>query len=271
MAGVIKGVAINFNRYRGLLKQLVLRDIKLKYRRSVLGYLWSVLNPLMIMTVMTIVFSRLFRFQIPNFPVYLLSGQVIFNFFSTVTSQSCYSILDNGSLIRKVYLPKYIFVFSRVTSGFVDFLFSLIALLIVIIVTMFFPEKFPNTHLSFWNLLFVIPALEVYIFSLGCGMFLAQANVFFRDIQYIYSVFTTALSYLTPLFYPVEILPEKIRFVIEYFNPLTLYVGMFRQCVYQNQMVNPMHILWGACWALGAMFIGSLCFKKAQDKFILYI
>ena len=182
MANTIKGVAVNMNRYKGLLKQLVLRDIKLKYRRSVLGYLWSVLNPLMIMTVMTIVFSHLFRFEIRNFPVYLLCGQVLFNFFSTVTNQSCSAILNNGPLIRKIYVPKYIFVFSRVTSGFVDFLFSIIALLLVIIVTMFFPEKFGQTHLSFWNLLFIIPVIELYIFSLGCGMFLSQANVFFRDL-----------------------------------------------------------------------------------------
>lgn len=271
MANVIKGVVVNMNHYKGLLKQLIKRDVKLKYRRSVLGYVWSVLNPLLTMIVMTVVFSHFFRFDIKNFPVYLLSGQVIFTFFSTATSRACFSILENGSLIRKIYVPKYIFVFSRVTSAFVDYLFSITALLLVMIITMFFPQKFGGTTFSFWNLLFIIPSLEIYIFSMGIGMFLAQANVFFRDIQYLWGVFCTALSYLTPLFYPITILPSTVRFIVEKFNPLFLYVDMFRQCVYQNQMINPWQILWGFCWAFGAFLIGSLLFKKNQDKFILYI
>mgnify|MGYP002627374668 FL=1 len=136
---------------------------------------------------------------------------------------------------------------------------------------MFFPERFGETHLSFWNLLFIIPAIEVYIFSLGCGMFLAQANLFFRDIQYIYSIFITALSYLSAIFYPIEILPGIVRVIVEKCNPMFLYIDMFRQCIYLNQMINPMQILWGLCWGVGAMLIGSFFFKKNQDKFILYI
>lgn len=271
MANIITGAVNNTIHYRGLLKQLIVRDVKLKYRRSVLGYVWSVLNPLMIMTVLTIVFSHFFRHNIQNFPVYLLSGQVLFSFFNTVTTRSCYAILENSSLIRKIYVPKYIFVFSRVTSGFVDYLFSIAALVIVMAFTAFFPQRFGGTNFSFWNLLFFIPSIEVYIFSLGVGLFLAQANVFFRDIQYIYSVFMTALTYLTPLFYPIDILPGKVRFFVENLNPLYLYVDMFRQCVYQGKMIDPKMILIGMCWALGAMLIGCIFFKKNQDNFILYV
>lgn len=263
MANIMVSTFSNMNKYRGLIKQLVSRDIKLKYRRSVLGYIWSVLNPLLTMIVLTIVFSKIFRFSITNFPLYMLSGQIVFNYFGSSTNLSCSSILDNGSLIKKTYVPKYIFVFSRITSGFVDYGFSLIALIFVMI--------FTKGTFSVYNLLFIIPSLEVYVFALGVGLLLAQANVFFRDIQYIYNVLITALSYLTPLFYPIEILPEGVKVFVTKFNPLYLYVTMFRQCVYENVMIDFHMVLSGLLWAFGAMVIGSFFFKKNQDSFILYI
>ena len=263
MNKVIKGALKGTYRYRGLIKQLVVRDIKLKYRRSVLGYFWSILNPLLTMLIMTIVFSHMFRFKINNFPVYLLCGNIIFGFFSTTTTKCCRAVLDNASLIKKVYLPKYIFVFSKVTSGFVDFLFSLAALILVLLIT--------KSKFSFYNLLFIIPCIEVYIFSLGIGLFLAQANVFFRDIQYLYGVFCTALSYLSVLFYPIDVLPDKVRFFVEYFNPLYIYITMFRQCVHLNTSIDTLLIVRGFLWAVGAFLFGAFCFKKTQGSFILYI
>ena len=156
------------NKYRGLVKQLVTRDIKLKYRRSVLGYVWSVMNPLMTMIVLTIVFSTFFKFEIQNFPVYLLCGSVIFGYYSTATTGACSSIIENGSLIRKTYVPKYIFVFSKVTSAFVDFLFSLAALVFVMI--------FTHAKFSPMNIMFIIPSLEIYIFSIGMGLLLSTCS-----------------------------------------------------------------------------------------------
>ena len=263
MEKIIKGAIKNIYKYRGLLKHLITRDIKLKYRRSVLGYLWSVLNPLMIMIVMTIVFSRMFRWEIRNYPMYLLCGQVIYNFYHFATSMSCQAILNNAALIKKVYVPKYIFVFSRVTSCFVDFLFSLAALVIVMIIT--------RNGFGFYNLLFVIPCIELFFFSLGIGLFLSQANVFFRDIQYLYGVFCTVLYYLTPIFYPMQALPEGVYFAVEHFNPLYLYVTMFRQSVYANEIIDYHMIIYGLLWAIGAIFFGIIFFKKNQDKFILFV
>ena len=165
--------------YRDLLKELVSRDLKLKYRRSFLGYVWSVLNPLMIMVIMYIVFSNIFRWNIPYYPVYLISGQMMFNFFSASTTQSIYSITDNASLLKKTYVPKYIFTLSKVTSGMLDFLFSLGAMFLVIIFT-----KTP----FHWSMLAIpLVAAQLYLFCLGVGLFMSAANVFFRDIQYIYS------------------------------------------------------------------------------------
>lgn len=263
MIHTINGAITNTIKYKGLTKQLIQRDIKLRYRRSVLGYVWSVLNPLMIMIVMTIVFSHFFRFSIQNFPVYLLAGNVIFNFFSTSTTASCYTIIDNGALIRKTYVPKYIFVLSKVTSCFVDFFFSLAALILVMLIT--------KSHFSFYNLLFFIPAIEVYIFSLGVALFISQATVFFRDVVHIYAVVITIFSYITPLFYPIEILPDNIRPIIEKYNPIYLFVKLFRDCVYSGTRLNLHQVMYGAFWATGAFIIGTLFFKRKQDKFILYI
>lgn len=263
MYRLLKGTTANLTKYRGLLKQLVSRDIKLKYRRSVLGYIWSVLNPLMTMIVLTIVFSNFFKFDITNFPVYLLCGQVVFGYFSAATTGSCFSIIENGALIKKTYVPKYIFVFSKITSAFVDYIFSLAALIFVMI--------FTKASFSSYNFLFIIPSIQIYVFSLGMGLLLAQANVFFRDIHYIYTVVITAFSYLTPLFYPLEILPEGVKSFIVNFNPLYFFVTMFRQCVYENSMIDWNLALKGGIWAIGALVVGSFFFKRNQNDFILYI
>ena len=171
--------------YRDLLIELVTKDVKLKYRRSFLGYLWSILNPLMIMLVMVIVFSSIFRFDIDHYPVYLIIGQTIYNYVNNATVHAIYSVTDNGALLKKVYVPKYIFPLSKVTSDLVDFLFSLGAMVLVMLIT--------GTQFSVYLILLPYVAIQIYVFSLGMGMFLAQASVFFRDIRYIYNVFLTAL------------------------------------------------------------------------------
>lgn len=167
-----------FYAFDELLKQLIIRDVKLKYRRSYLGYLWSILNPLMLMMVLVVIFSNLFRFDIPNFPLYLISGQFLFSFMTEATNMSVSSITGNASLIKKTYVPKYIFTVSKVGSSLVNLLFSLGALLLVMV--------FTNAEFS-WNLLFFpIIIFEVFIFSLGLGLWLSAITVFFRDVQYLW-------------------------------------------------------------------------------------
>lgn len=250
-------------KYKDLLKQLVARDIKLKYRRSFLGYLWSILNPLLIMIVMTIVFSTMFKRNIENFPVYLFTGQMMFNFMNQSTHQAISSITGNGSLLKKTYVPKYIFTVSKITSGLVDFFFSLGALVIVMIAT----------DASFTPCLLLVPfvALQLYVFCVGLGMFLAQANVFFRDIQYIYNAVTTAWMYLTPIFYPIESLPEKVIWVVKHLNPMYFYVGQFRDIAYYGNIPGPKIVFAGCVTALLMLILGVKSFLKTQDKFILYI
>ncbi len=254
----------NLFKYKELLKQLVTRDVKLRYRRSFLGYIWSILNPLMVMTVLTIVFSYFFKRNIKNYPVYYLTGQLLMAFFSGASNSAMVSIVANASLLKKIYIPKYIFVLGSVTTAFIlEFLFPIGALLIVMAVT--------RSPVSFYNLLFFLPAIELYIFSLGTGLFLAQANVFFRDIVYLWKVFIMALTYLTPIFYPIEILPPKVSYAITNFNPMYTYIKQFRDFMYDNKFTDPYLILKGFIIAFVMLIIGLAVFKKNQNKFILHI
>lgn len=252
-----------FYKYKDLIVLLVSRDLKLKYRRSFLGYLWSVLNPLLIMIVLTAVFSSMFHKDIVNFPVYLLAGRTIFEFVTGSTSQALYSVTSNAALLKKTYVPKYIFTFSKITSNLVDMILSLGALAIVMIVT--------KAHFTFYILLSPLVILQVYIFSCGLGFFLAQANVFFRDIQYIYKAVTTAWLYVTPIFYPIETLSKELQFLIKAFNPLYYYVAQFRDFVYLGQFPGP-RIFWGG-WLMAILMLifGIWTFQRSKDKFILYI
>lgn len=253
--------------YRDLLKLLVSKDIKLKYRRSVLGYLWSVLNPLLIMAVMSIVFSAMFNRNIDHFPVYLFCGQLLFNFMNTSTHQAIYSITSNAALLKKTYVPRYIFTVAKITSGMMDLVFSLGALVIVMLVMMFAT----GFRFSWYNLLFPVVVLQLYLFCIGLGLFLAQANVFFRDIQYIYNALTTAWMYLTPIFYPIEALPELVQWCIKRFNPMYFYVAQFRDLVYWGRLPGWGIITAGCVTAVATLIIGIWSFKRSQDKFILYI
>lgn len=252
-----------FIQYKDLIKELVSRDIKLKYRRSFLGYIWSVLNPLLIMVVMTVVFSAMFKRNIENYPVYLLCGRMLFEFMTTSTNGAMRSVTGNASLLKKTYIPKYIFTLAKVTSCLIDFIFSLGALLIVMVAT---GAKF---H---WQILLTpLVIIQLYIFCCGVGFLLAQLHVFFRDIQYIYKAVTTAWMYLTPIFYPLEQLPEIVQLLIKAVNPMYYYVAQFRDMVLYGRLPGP-RIFWGGwIFAFVMLFIGVWSFKKNKDKFILYI
>lgn len=252
-----------FYRYRYLMQQLVAKDVKLKYRRSFLGYVWSILNPLMIMVIMVIVFSNMFRSDIENFPVYLIIGQTLFNFMSESTTQAIFSIIGNAALLKKTYVPKYVFTVAKVTSSFVNTIFALGAMVVVFVVC----KVMPNIYF----LLIPLILLQEYIFCLGLGMLLAQGTVFFRDIQHIYSAVTTVWMYLTPMFYPVTLLPEWLRFLVIHFNPMYFYITQFRQIVLECRMPDPYLIIAGMVTAIVALVVGTAAFLKTQNKFILYI
>lgn len=252
----------HFLKYRPLLRELVVRDLKVKYRRSFLGYLWSLLNPLLMMVVMSVVFSYMFRFDIPNYPLYLICGQTLWNFFNESTNMALYSVLQNGALIKKVYIPKFIFPVSRVFSSFVTMSFSLVAILIVMLAT--------GTAMHWEILLFPIPLFLLLVFSMGLGMMLSGLAVYFRDITHLYGVITLAWMYATPIFYPLDAIPAEVAVWIEK-NPMYLYITFFRDLVLYGTIPQP--AIWIGCvvWSLLATVIGLLVFRKLQKNFILYL
>ena len=258
---VVSQIAI-FKRFRHLLILMVKRDFTTRYRRSVLGVLWSLLNPLLTMLVLTLVFSTIFRFGIPNFPVYLLSGQLIFSFFSESTTLAMGSIIGGAGIIKKVYVPKYIFPVSRVLSSMVNLFFSFIAFLFVVFAT--------RAPLHWTIFLIPIPILYTLIFSFGIALLLSSLAVFFRDLTYIYGIMITLLTFLTPLFYPVDILPDRVFYLI-HLNPMFHYVTYFRSLAIDGAIPGLWENIICTGFALGALCFGLYVSVLQQDKYILYL
>lgn len=256
------GAAAHLKKYTPLMRELVQRDLKVKYRRSVLGYLWSLLNPLLMMSVMSYVFSAVFQSTIPNFPLYLICGQTLWNFFSESTGMAMYSVLQNASLIKKVYIPKFIFPISRILSSFVTMSFSLAAILIVML--------FTRARLSWAMLLFWVPLTFLFLFCCGVGLVLAALSVYFRDITHLYGVLTLAWMYATPVFYDAAVLPANVRATIAW-NPMYYYISFFRSLILYGQV--PGKSVWLICagCSAAALGLGLWAFRRLQKNFILYI
>lgn len=269
----IKSYCADFWRYRYLLYNLIGRDFTLKYRRSVLGVVWSVLNPLLMNGVMVVVFSTVFDTRgngINNFAVYLIIGQLMFNFFNEATGMAMNSMLGAAPLIKKVYIPKYIFPLEKVTFALVNCLFSFIALVIVMIITG--APVYATVPLALFSV------ITLYIFSLGIGLMLAAATVFFRDIIHLWGVFTLALMYFSAIFYDAQNLGSYAigNFEISMptlvgFNPIYWYITAFRYPVLDGRGLS-----WNIIWicslcAIVALVLGLFVFRRQQDKFVLHI
>lgn len=259
---IILNFIYNFLKYFELLKQLVVRDLKVKYRHSILGILWSILNPLLSMVVISIVFSNLFRFDIDNFAVYFMSGSLMFSFFSEATSVAMTSVIGGASLISKVYIPKYLFPLSKCLSSFVHFVLSFVALFIIMLIT--------GININYT--IFAIPLVFalILVFSIGISLILSSVAVFFRDMTHLYSVLTMMMMYMTPIFYPASIVPEKFKFIQDY-NPLYYYVLSFREIVLEQRLPSLDLIMICSAMSVTALLIGLFIFYKRQDKFILHL
>lgn len=250
------------DKYRFLISQLVLRDFKTKYKRSILGVFWSFLNPLLTMTVQYFVFSAFFKTETKNYPVYLLIGVICYSFFNEATTMCLTSISHNDRLITKVYVPKYIFPLSRTISSSVNLIISLIPLLIVCLFTGLFLKKAAILALFFFGCLI--------IFVLGFGMILATLMVFFRDVQFLWSVICMIWMYATPIFYPASIIPPKYSFV-QTLNPLYQCIKNIRICLIDG--ISPEPRAYATTFVMAAfwLILGAFIFKKKQDKFTLYL
>jgi len=251
-----------FNKYRFLLFNLVVKDFKLKYRRSVLGILWSMLNPLIMMFIITAVFANIFRMDDELFAVYYLTGWLIFNLVTEGTMGAMGSIIGGSALIKKVYIPKYIFPLEKCLFALVNTFFAMLPLFVVMF---FLGMPIPPTILLFW-----VPMLYALIFSIGLGLILSTLAVFFRDIIHLYTVWTTAWMFLTPIIYPIEQLSENMQANIR-FNPLYHFINMYRDIMMEGTLPGLKEHLICAGIAMAFLVAGLIIFKLKQGRFILYI
>lgn len=249
-------------KYSSLLGQLVYRDFRVKYKASTLGAVWSFLNPLLTMLVYLFVFSTIFQSDIEYFPVYLMSGIVLFNYFIESTSLGLSSIVGNSALITKVYMPKVIYPLSRVLSSAINLGVSLIPLLIVMMVT-----GVPFTK-SMWLLPFVI--MYLLMFSLGMSLILSTMYVFFRDTQFLWSVLLTLWNFLSPVFYPESIIPAQF-ITLYHMNPMYQILFFMRCIVIGGVSPNPVTYLYCTIASGGVLLLGLWIFRKNQDKFVLHL
>lgn len=249
-------------RYEFLLKQLIARDFKIKYKRSALGMAWSILNPLLTMAVQYVVFSTIFKSDIDNFPVYLLCGIVFFNFFNEAVSMGMMSITSNASLIKKVYIPKYVFPVSRILSSMVNLLLSMVPLLLVMIIT--------GTPFRPALILIVYAVACLLGFVMGMGLLLTTAMTFFQDVQFLWGIASMLWMYTTPIFYPETIIPPNLLPLFR-MNPMYQYITFVRTCVLEGVSPEPMSYLWCLLSAGIVFLLGAAVFKRYQNEFVQYL
>lgn len=267
-ADKIVHVSSAYAKDRFILQQLVSKDFKLRYRRSVLGVVWSVLNPLLMMIVMSFVFSYFLRgSSVENYPLYLIVGNITFSLMNESTSAGLRSIIDAAPLLKKVRVDRWVFPVQKVFSAAFNFSFSLIAVAVV----MLFFRVVPT-----WHIVWMIPALALLmVFCMGISLLIGSLAVFFRDLIHLWSVVITAWTYLTPIFWDLSLLTGSSapRFVIAVvkLNPMYNYLEMMRCAIVYQTSPDPAVIALCAVWAVALLALGFFVFRRTEHKFILYI
>lgn len=251
-----------FKQYSNLFVELVRKGIKLKYRRSYLGVIWSMVEPLLTMIVLTLVFGTLLGHNGRDFPVYILSGRLLYTLFSQSTTTALKSIRQNEGMIKKVYVPKYLYPLAGITFNYVLFLISLVVLAIVSL----FLGVYPTVRV----LLAIVPLLVLFLLSVGVGMILATVGVFFRDMEYLWNIALMLIMYTCAIFYyPDVILESNVSWLLD-FNPLFCVITNFRSCIFGEAM-NMKLLIYAVAFSVVCIIFGGFIFRKNEDKFILYI
>lgn len=264
----------NFRRYSYLLGQLVKKNIKLRYRRSYLGMLWTLIEPLLTMIVLSVVFGGLLgrdatdpAFAGVPFPVYVLTGRLLYSFFSSSTNAAMKSIRRNGAMIKKVYVPKYIYPFSGILANFIIFLISLVVLFGVMV--FFVATGQYDAPINGYMFMSIIPLLNLFLLAMGVGMILSTLCVFFRDIEYLWSVVLMLIMYCSAIFYFVSNMGESTQKIIK-LNPLFGVIDNFRRSFF-GQPFDMTLLIYTSVFAVGSLVVGIIVFYKKQDSFILNI
>jgi len=246
-------------RYRNLVSQMVRRDILTRYKRSVLGVAWTMLNPLGTAIILVLVFSNVFGISSPGYPIYVLSGIIAWNFFSQTTNAAMVNLVWGGDLLRRIYIPRTIFAVSSVGTGLVNLCLSLVPLLLFVIIF-----KIPITPALFF---LPIPILFLAMFSLGIGLFISSIAIYYSDIAEMYQIFLMAWFYLSPIIYTDELLPEKILALIKIFNPMYYLINLFRIPILYGTIPELSVILISGAWAIVSIVVGWFVFTKRADEF----
>lgn len=249
---------ITLIRYRDLLYQFVASSIKTRYKRSFLGVIWTLLNPLMMMIVLTLVFTNLFRFTIQYYPVYLLSGLIMWNFFANSTTQALQGMILSGGLLNRIYVPKSVFTFSALGTGLVNLGISIIPLIAIML------GLGMKIHLSI--MMMPLAVILLAIFSLGIGLILAAAAVYFADMLPVYEVLLTLWMYATPIIYPTEILPPERVWLLK-LNPMYYLLQVFRQPLYEGIVPEWRDWAIAATIALAVLIAGSVIFTSRINEY----
>lgn len=264
-----------FKKYQNLLKELTMKNVKLKYRHSWLGIFWSFLQPLLNMVVLSVVFGGIFGKKSEDiicYPVFLFTGRLLFTFFTSSTKQAMCSFRVNQAIIKKVYVPKYMYPLSSILSNFVTFAISLLCLITVWI---FFKitgiSGGSGLYITWYALLCFIPMALLLIFSTGVGLILSVIAVYFRDVEYIWDVLTQLLFYMVPILYPLQQITSNWIPIIIKINPLYSMIELFRQCVLYGQMMSWKLFLYAFVVSAVTLLIGIWFFNKKSDDIIFHL
>lgn len=252
----------NIKIYQFLFEELVKRDFKQKYKRTVLGMVWSVLSPLLMLCVMSIIFGQFFGRSTTHYIIYLFSGQIVFNYYTESTNEGMNALMGNVGIFGKINVPKYLFLFSKNVSAFINF-----GIILLIYFAFVFFDGIPFT----WKFLcLVYPIICLVFINLGIGLILSALYIFFRDIQYLYRLFTQVVMYGSAIFYSINSMPQHIQMLF-YCNPVFVCISYFRSIVIENTVPE----LWVhgllAVYALGLFGMGCYIYKKYNYKFLYYI
>lgn len=267
----------NFKKYKNLLHELVNKNVKLKYRNSWLGIFWSFLEPLLNMIVLSVVFDGIFNRGgdgVICYPVFLFTGRMVFDFFKQSTKKAMMSFRANQAIIKKVYVPKYMYPLSGILSNFVTFSISLLCLVCITAFFMITGISNGGDIVITWKiLLFWIPILICLILSIGIGLILSVLQVYFRDIEYIFNVFMSLMFYMVPILYNLKTIKTEWMIVIIKLNPLYSIIELFRQCVlYGNRSILSWHmIIYSLVFSLIVLAIGIVIFKWKSDDIVYHL
>jgi ABC-type polysaccharide/polyol phosphate export permease len=248
--------------FRQAQEELIKRDVKSRYKRSSLGFIWTLLNPLLMMLVTSVIFSSFFHFAIRNFSTYMLSAYILWIFFSQATLQASTSLRQSAGLARRIYLPPAIFPLAAVNAAAVNLLFSIVPLFVIVGLT--------GGQLSLALLFLPIALTLALLFTYGVALILAAASVFFHDLVLLYQVLVMAWMYLTPIFYPIDIVPEDRR-VFFYLNPMFHLTQIFRDPIYAGTWPDPGNVLAASGFAVLTAGLGWWYFERSRDDFAAYL